>query len=224
MSKTQKTPIIINNNVVINFNTTTRGKLWKIPNQKSEKNPLEAALPWGRAAKIKWTPHFNVNWQKIQDENIQWTHHLTINIDPKIKSYSNELSPFKKILKEFFAKHKSLYTHLALVIEKGDGKHVYQGSNVPHYKYHAHCLIKTTRGPTLIAEGAKEFSICKSLDKQTAFILRRKNDTPGGIQMEHRFIGQSDESYPTTLYFKNTNGWPYLRKDINNHDKCYFFV
>lgn len=199
----QKTTINIQTNITLDFNTTSRGKLWKM-----KKSSNAAALPWGRAAQNIDKTCKNQTWDSIIEQSVDWTHMLTINIDPKVATYSNDSNALKKTLKTFFRTYSHLYTKLALVIEEGNGK------------WHAHALVRTTRSPTLIEVGIKEFSRNQNKNTQKAFFLIKINDRTNQRNCSTQWMGDHNQSLPNGTEYKH-NGWPYLRKEKHNHNVCY---
>lgn len=196
----------VQTNIVLDFENSSRGKRWKV------KKPSNAGfLPWGRNPQIIEKTKKNQLWNDIIDKNIPWTHMLTINIDPKISTYSNDSNALKKTLKTFFKKYSHLYTKLALVIEHGNGK------------YHAHALVRTTRAPTLEEIGIKEFSRNQNKNSQKAFFLIKINDRKNQMKCSTQWMGEFMEPLPQWPKYSH-NGWPYLRKEKQNNNVCYLSV
>lgn len=185
MSKTQ---ITITHKITIDFG----GK-------QNRRRPFS----WGRAARrTKFFAHpiASRDWNTVLNQSTEWTHHLTINIDPKVMTpKDNDPKVLKSTLKSFFLQDDVLATYhtLALVIEQGK-----KG------KWHAHALLKCTRPNVLIKLGVKQFSRCQNLDKQTAFDLRKDNTHVNQKTLEETFIGK--------------NG--YMRKENRNKLNCEIYI
>lgn len=171
-------------------------------------------LSWGKGPSNQPLEfHKMVPWDIILEESIEWTHMVTINIDPKIPNFQNDPKILKTILKSFFIQHSRLFSKLALVIEEGRNG-----------KWHAHALIKTFRAPTFLKIMVKQFSKNQNLDgprEQKAIVFQRINDHYGQ-NAEYTWIGCQMGTYPDRDEFP-THGWPYLRKEIQNHSYCYFY-
>ena len=169
---------------------------------------------WGRAArrsKIFALPIESRGWDTVLNQSTEWTHHLTINIDPKLmKPTDNDPKVLKSTLKSFFLRHDVLatFTTLTLVLEYGK-----------RGKWHAHALLRCTQPNVLKSLGTKEFSKLQNIEKQTAFILRKDNTQPNQKPLEETFICTKKQFVKDPL-----NNFGYLRKEKNNKLKCDIYI
>lgn len=203
--------IEIHNSIVLNFGT-----------KMNRRRPLS----WGRPPKFreKFPCSKHKVWDDILEESISWTHKITINPDPKIQQYSNISKDFKKSLQLFLSDmyEKHYFKHIACVIETGK-----KG------KVHAHALIRTSRAPTLLLEAIKVFhsgNIRKQMEltpmdiKQTAVRLDKIHDEINQVSMdcESRWIGW--QNFQESFDIFPEDGWPYLRKEKQNHCYCWLSI
>lgn len=197
----------VQTNILLDFQTSNRGKLWKVPKPSGR----SGFLSWGRKPQILDKTKKNQTWNDIIKQDTTWTHMLTINIDPKIQTYSNDSKALKNTLKTFFRTYSHLYTKLALVVEEGNGK------------WHAHALIRTTRAPTLEEIGINEFSRNHNKKSQKAFFLIKINDRKDQMACSTQWMGDSKDKFPDQKRY-NHGGYPYLRKEASNRHYCYLSV
>ena len=191
-----KNQIIINNSVVLNFET-----------------PMNRRRPfsWGRAAQNMVPLHrSHGEWDFVLKHDVSWTHMLTINPDPKVKDFKNDMSLFKSSFKKFFTSPEilPLYTNLVYVLEYGK-----KG------KIHLHGLIRTTRVNDLSEKIYQKYNFIRK-QKDITLRLQRINDT-ANQNCEDTWIGSIGEKYPNRDRHP-VHGWPYLRKENHNHDKFLF--
>ncbi len=189
--------IIIANSVVLNFGT-----------------PMNRRRPfsWGMAAQNVGPVHrVRGDWDFILKHDVNWTHMLTINPDPKVKDFNNDMSLLKSSFKKFFLSPSVIpfYTNLVYVIEYGK-----KG------KIHLHGLIRTTRSNDLSEKIYQKYN-CVRKTKDITLVLQKINDT-ANQKCEDTWIGTLDVKYPNKLRHVKSNGWPYLRKEDHNHEKFCF--
>lgn len=208
-----KQPINVTNNITINFfNTSQRCTEWKIPNKRSS---VGAAHSWGRAAKIMDCQKIeNRKWDEIICQDVTWTHMLTINLDPKLKTFQNDPKILKQTLKSFFTSKSvlSLFTVAVFCIEVG-----HRG------KYHAHCLIRTTHSDQLEAKMFDAFSTHKKYkDQRAAVQLNKIHNLPQQIPADKLWMGI--ELYTKQNHIKCMDKLPYLRKEEGNYINADIYI
>ncbi len=190
--------ITINNSVVLNFMT-----------------PMNRRRPfsWGRAAHHMESLHrTNMFWDFVLKHDVQWSHMITINPDPKVKDFKNEYSLLKSFFKKFFLRPDvlALYTNIVYVLEYGK-----KG------KIHLHGLIRTTRCNGLAEKIYDKYNLVRRT-KDITLTLQKINDH-GDQKCEAEWIGRLGKKYPNWLHSAHPKyGWPYLRKEPHNHEKFCF--
>lgn len=152
MKTDQKTNTInITNSVVLNFGT-----------------PMNRRKPfsWGRASSFVGPVHkVSKPWDEVMARDINWTHMITINPDPKTIDFKNDMSYLKSSFKKFFLRSDilPLYTNLVYVLEYGNYIRSESTDLLCQKEYcgkiHLHGLIRTTRSNGLLEKIYEKYNL-----------------------------------------------------------------
>lgn len=199
--------ITIKNNIIISFDSISSGSrsalLGKGPTPRQGPiNELQTIIT--DIVKLR-TP-----WKKIKDHSEQqYTHHLTIQPSPKIKTYDvYDYDTMEKSFIKFIQQNNLLFNSCAGAMELGK-----------NLKPHLHIIFSANNKNAIqLRTNAKK--LYATNHNAVTVVLRPAIDVPEKLPCHVVWCGEPSDQLPSDKY---KTGYPYLQKEPENRKTCLLY-